>query len=56
MLPENEKLKNNDSNDNDGLKTEGPLSEKDEVKKAEDRSRKLQDEASVKSDLKNRTK
>ncbi|WP_161973402.1 hypothetical protein [Arcticibacter tournemirensis] len=36
--------------------TEGPLSEKDEVKKAEDRTRKAQDKASVASELKIRSK
>lgn len=36
--------------------TEGPLSEKDEVKKAEDRTREAQDKASVASDLKIRSK
>jgi|GEM_PF-2663096 len=36
--------------------TEGPLSEKDEVKKAEDRTRDAQDKASVASELKIRSK
>lgn len=36
--------------------TEGPLSEKDEVKKAEDRTRDAQNKASVASELKVRSK
>jgi hypothetical protein len=53
----NEKDKNKTTPEHEELQTEGPLSEKDEVKKAEDRTAEAQrsnSDDSVTGDLKNR--